>query len=1687
MKKPANQFTEKQQNTEAGSASATFITIKSIATCLLLFLIHEAYCQSPSLTYTGYSGPKIYTLGTAITTLTPANSGGTVIATGNTSTLAGTVVSGSIDGTGTGALFNQPLGAAVDASGNIYVADAGNHVIRKITPAGVVNTFAGTSGVHGFTNGTGIAAKFYNPSGIAIDASGNLYVADEYNNAIRKITTAGVVTTLAGNTTAGATNGTGIGATFHAPCGLVADASGNLYVADYLNNLIRKIVISTGVVTTFAGSGSVGSTNGTSTAASFNQPYDVTVDASGNLYVADRANNMIRKITSSAVVSTLAGSPTAGSSDGTGVLAGFNGPTSVKVYGSGNIFVADQGNNYIRMITPSGVVTRYSGSNTSVGTDGLITMAKFSSPYGIAINASGYLYVSDYGNNEIRKIVPVYYSISPGLPVGLSINAATGAISGTPTVASYPTNYTVTAYSNSGSGSIVLNIAIGLLTVEDQGNLGFVQQENIRVSGITQDSMVYALNNIQKQTTRVYLDGQGRTVQTIGVQANPLQNDLIQPVAYDNLGRQTTSYLPYAGQGTDIIGSYRKNALSTDQRAFYNNTSQYLVATDTGAYTKQVLESSPLQRLLQAGTVGGGFQPISGQHYKSASYRYNSSTTDGNILVWNPDGSFTTSNYYGNSTLHVTDDLDEDNTENLSFTDLEGHMVLKRQKLGSSNLDTYYIYNTAGMISYVIPPKAFALMVANGNYSLTQVGVNNLVFHFVYDTLSRLVEKTVPAKGVMYIVYDPLNRPVLAQDSNMRFNHNWNYVKYDVKGRVVSQGIYTDASRTTRTAMQNYVSGLSYTVWYESRSSTSSTTGYYTNNSFPTAGISALAYNYYDDYDLKQNGTPYVYALQGLAGETGATTASIKGMPTMVWKTTVGSGLSNTWLLKVFFYDKRGNPIQIQSNNHVYYVSSTTLTDTTTMVPNFAGVPLINKIKKQSSSATTIKVQTNITYDQMYRVMAVDQYYNGSSTVTHIASYSYNEMGQLIQKKFNPTTPTTFLQAVDMRYNIRGQLLSINNSKLKSDTGKTNNDTNDLFGMQMLYDKTDANLGNTPYFNGKLSAVKWMSSNGTGGTSYERAFKYYYDAMNRDTAAIYAERAATSTGSFSTTHGWDEDRIAYDENGNIKTLYRNSATQSVGNHATIDNLTYTYASSNPNQLSSVSDASGSSQGFIGGSGTYTYDGNGNLTNEPYKGISSIGYNVLNRTDKISFTASANRYLDYTYDTEGNILRKRQYDNVGGVLTLKNTTDYVDGFVYTTVTSTQTLSYFSMPEGRVMYSSGTLTQEYTINDQQGNARFSFDNGGAGGALRVRQENSYYAFGLVMPGSTISTPTVPNLKLYNGGSEWQNDYQNLPDYYETLNRNYDAALGRWVGVDPVAESAESMTSYQYAGNNPIMFNDPLGDLLFPPGSHGDKQIEYWAPMYTEGGGIPSDMQSMSDWENQMVSPEYNAYRDALVGDSGPTAQAAALEARDLTGQQSTGRTDLSNINKTTQSIFDAYIRGGTVTSDNRGIYVEYYANTTTGASSGTDLAQTNIILISKLLFKLTNWANQGGQQSQQTNGDNGNFWTHLIGPGLIGLGQPITALKPIGMLGSKPGSSIASYTLRKVVPGTLKGTFGEEVGGTIAEVASTNGLGAALGRFVPVAGWIWTYTDVTWTYFNWTLDSAPNPQARQELLNEYNSLP
>lgn len=321
------------------------------------------------------------------------------------SILAGTPgAKGSADGAGAAARFNGPFGVAVGPGGVVYVADSSNDLIRKIDANGVVTTFAG-SGAHGAQNGVGRAASFAAPAAVAVDGAGNVYVADTGAALIRKIAPDGMVTTLAGRAgVKGAENGQGTEASFYLPGGVAVDGAGIVYVADDGNNLIRKITPQ-GLVTTLAGSGEMGCADGAGTAATFASPRGIAVDGAGNVYVADLSRNTIRKITPEGLVTTLAGSKDEGSTDDVGAAASFNGPQGLAADAAGNVYVADTTNGLIRKITPKGVVTTVAGQAGLSGTvNGKGSAARFFGAYAVAVDSSGTLYVGEGENQVVRKI-----------------------------------------------------------------------------------------------------------------------------------------------------------------------------------------------------------------------------------------------------------------------------------------------------------------------------------------------------------------------------------------------------------------------------------------------------------------------------------------------------------------------------------------------------------------------------------------------------------------------------------------------------------------------------------------------------------------------------------------------------------------------------------------------------------------------------------------------------------------------------------------------------------------------------------------------------------------------------------------------------------------------------------------------------------------------------------------------------------------------------------------------------------------------------------------------------------------------------------------------------------------------------------------------------------------------------------
>jgi sugar lactone lactonase YvrE len=381
------------------------------------------------------------------------------------------------DGTVTTILsgLNSPCGVATDSVGNVYIADTYNHRIRKIDTNGNASILAG-SGSPAFADGTGTSASFQYPRGITVDSAGIVYIADTNNARIRKIALNGYVSTIAGDGNLAFNDGPGATARFNYPMSITVNSSGILYVADTYNHRIRKIELN-GVVSTFAGDGNSAFNDGPGTSARFSAPQGISLDSTGNLYVGDTGNHRIRKIETNAVVSTLAGN-TQAYNDGTGTSASFNSPMGVAVNSSGIVYVSDNVNQRIRRIGTDGVVSTVAGSGSIGSLNGTGTNASFNYPIGIAVNLSDIVYVTDQGSGNIRKInVGADPNIYSGTPItGTLLTTFNPALTGsTITIPASTTNAKVASFtvaasslplktSVTGVWSVTLYATVGLST-----------------------------------------------------------------------------------------------------------------------------------------------------------------------------------------------------------------------------------------------------------------------------------------------------------------------------------------------------------------------------------------------------------------------------------------------------------------------------------------------------------------------------------------------------------------------------------------------------------------------------------------------------------------------------------------------------------------------------------------------------------------------------------------------------------------------------------------------------------------------------------------------------------------------------------------------------------------------------------------------------------------------------------------------------------------------------------------------------------------------------------------------------------------------------------------------------------------------------------------------------------------------
>ncbi len=828
------------------------------------------------------------------------------------------------------------------------------------------------------------------------------------------------------------------------------------------------------------------------------------------------------------------------------------------------------------------------------------------------------------------------------------------------------------------------------------------------------------------QTTQ-YQDGLGRPLQTVVRQATPAGKDLVIPAIYDSFNRVQLNYLPFASnnfQSGDINndGGFKLDAFQQDS---VFNQSQY--PGENFFYAQVDYESSPLNRVQKKFSPGKSWVGSRGTAAeKGRQFQYLINTVSDSVRVWQiaySTGSLpTSSKTFAAGQLYKTVSYDEAGHQIMEYQNLLGQLILKKvQSTGTPGtahagwLCTYYVYDDVGNLRFIMQPKAVEWLMANAwNFGAANGSTvaNELCFRYEYDLRKRLVVKKIPGAGENRMVYDSRDRLVLTQDSVLRSQNQWLFVKYDALDRRICTGLYTDATHTTQASMQSYLNSLGMAL-YETYSTTTSQ-GYSLTNSFPSTVIgNVLTFIYYNDYtwsgwygsygskDNSYDGN-FLTASNTVYPYPQALTQSVytsRSLVTGIW--------DNTGRLTALYYDDRARVIQTK-----YYNVSGGV-DINTIQYDYAGRTLRTYMRHQKSASNpqTHTVLTKMQYDPAGRLVKVWKNLDNASSDQLIDTMKYNEIGQLKAKYIGNN-----IDSMVYDYNIRGWMVGINRNYL-------NGTFNHFFGMELGYDKTTSITGTTSYahtqFAGKIAGTIWK----TAGDGVGRKYDYTYDTANRVTRAEFTQNNSGAWDAtklnFSVT-GFDADNgngIKYDANGNILQMIQSG--WKAGSTTPIDGLHYTYTA-NSNKLQQVTDDNNDANSKIGDfhySGTkqssdYAYDGNGNLTLDNNRAIGSITYNYLGLPTMIHTNGKGN--IQYTYDAFGIRLQKIITDSAANKKTIIS---YLGSFVYqstSTLTGTQTdtLQYLFHEEGRIRYAYHKYTNgttgykfeyDYFLRDNLGNVR------------------------------------------------------------------------------------------------------------------------------------------------------------------------------------------------------------------------------------------------------------------------------------------------------------------------------------------------------------------------------------------------
>jgi len=919
----------------------------------------------------------------------------------------------------------------------------------------------------------------------------------------------------------------------------------------------------------------------------------------------------------------------------------------------------------------------------------------------------------------------------------------------------------------------------------------------------------------QAKVQVAYFDGLGRTIQTVQYKQSQSEKSIITPVEYDGFGRQVKEYLPYVSS-TGL--AYDSSGISSDVEFYATPTllttgNPYFEGT-ANPYTEKELESSPLSRTMKQAAPGddwvmGNGKEVEFEYLANAAHevRKFKANTDwaGSGGIY--DAALYDDGYYSADKLYKTITKDENwisgnlhTTE--EFKDKQGKVILKRTYNDDGQYNTYYVYDSYGNLSFVIPP------LADDNGTIDTQVQEDLCYLYRYDNKNRLVEKKLPGRQWEFIVYDKLDRPVLTGPALNPFTgsgYGWVFTKYDTFGRPCYTGWYpqTFISGTRYTAQSSYnTTAIDNAI--KGGSTIDGKTTAYGSLTVPS-GLKLLTVNYYDNYtfpDVLQS-IPITIYDQKVTGQ-------VRGLSTGTWIRSLSDANTPVGETTTLLYDIKSRVIR---NHKINFLGGTATIDSKY---DFTGKVLQQKTThKRIAQSDPIVVDEDFDYSPQGKpINHIHTINNGTREL--LSHNEYDELGSLIQKNVGGTDTNSYagLQKVDYRYNIRGWLTNIN------DTDDLDTDpVQDLFAFKISYNNIAGEVPDIdPLYNGNIAETYWRSS----GDNILRKYSYRYDSLNRLGDAIYQKPDAD----IQATHSYDEN-LTYDKNGNITHLDRNGNLDNLTMNVSIDNLGYSY---NGNQLMRVHDNTNSTLGFKdeataqGGFDTvddYAYDNNGNMIQDDNKGITSITYNHLNLPIEIIFNSSQNTKINYIYNAAGQKLQKIAKTSA----TVTRTTDYLDGFQYLN----GTLLFFPTAEGYVnntaLEHGNAYNYVYNYLDHLGNIRLSYGLDPSNGELTVLEENHYYPFGLkhtnynsvlkvygkeddgegieLKPGEPPEGEDPSLAKsLYRYKYQGQERQEELGLNWDSFKyRNYDYAIGRFMSIDPLTEKYTDWTPYAFSGNRVV----------------------------------------------------------------------------------------------------------------------------------------------------------------------------------------------------------------------------------------------------------------------------------------------